>query len=467
MGAYLFVREGPNAGEVHRLGDDPVLVGRESTCVVRLRDPYVSRRHFRLEARGDEHWLVELGSRNTTEINGMPFEGNEYRLRKSDEILVGSTRIVFVPAAASGLPAEDDFMGMARTETFDSEAVGLELLAESPGMQRVQEHIRVVSPLDVTVLIQGESGTGKELVALALHAGSGRAGPLITVNCAAIPRDLVESELFGHEKGAFTGADKLRQGKFELANGGTLFLDEIGELPLEGQAKLLRVLETQRVTRVGGDEEREVSVRILAATNRDLHAMAKGGEFRLDLLYRLEVVKIEVPPLRDRPEDIGPLAKHFLRMFCARIGRTPLSLSDGAKACLEAHSWPGNVRELKNAIERAAIFCAGEIVGAEALQLTPADPDRSETDPALQPVSPADLTDRSTRAVWPRSTRCCASRSRARWPRPTGTRRRPPSCWGSRARASTTTWTGSTSGRGGVHPLPGSVGEGFTPSLVQ
>ena len=385
MAAYLFVREGPNAGEVHRIGDEPILVGRESTCGVRLRDPYVSRRHFRIDHRADGHWLVDMGSRNTTEINGLPFEGQEYLLAKSDEILVGASKIVFVPAEASGLPVEDDFLNLARTETFDSEAEAVEMLAESPGMQRVSQHVDVVAPLDVTVLIQGESGTGKELVALAIHGRSSRTGPLITVNCAAIPKDLVESELFGHEKGAFTGADKQRQGKFELADGGTLFLDEIGELPPEGQAKLLRVLETQRITRVGGDKELDVDVRILAATNRDLHSMAKAGTFRLDLLYRLEVVKIEIPPLRKRLEDVVALSEHFLRVFCARIGRAPIGLTDGAVERLQEHPWPGNVRELKNAIERAVIFCSGGSIAADALQLTPADPDSSETGRVLKP----------------------------------------------------------------------------------
>jgi DNA-binding NtrC family response regulator len=224
--------------------------------------------------------------------------------------------------------------------------------------------------VDVTVLLTGESGTGKEVLARALHARSPRGrGPIVSTNCAAIPRELCESELFGHERGAFTGALAAHAGRFERAHGGTLFLDEIGELPLEGQAKLLRVLEERKITRVGGTREIAVDVRIVAATNRDLHALVREGRFRADLLYRLAVAEVHIAPLRSRRDDIEPLARHFLALSDAAKKRGPLGFSAAAMERLRAHDWPGNVRELRNVVERASIFSQNPVIGPEALEL--------------------------------------------------------------------------------------------------
>ncbi|MEZ4417911.1 MAG: sigma-54 dependent transcriptional regulator, partial [Gemmatimonadota bacterium] len=234
---------------------------------------------------------------------------------------------------------------------------GTELIGISPAMEEVRRRVERVAPTDARVLITGESGTGKELVAAAIHGLSERRdGPFVRVNSAAIPRDLVESEMFGHEKGSFTGATERRRGRFELASGGTLFLDEVGDLSLEAQAKLLRALESRTIERVGGSSPIPVDVRVIAATNRDLVAATREGAFREDLLFRLEVVPIALPPLRERPADIRPLVAHALTRLRSRQGVRSPELGDEALAVLEAHDWPGNVRELFNAIERLAIL---------------------------------------------------------------------------------------------------------------
>jgi two-component system nitrogen regulation response regulator NtrX len=235
-----------------------------------------------------------------------------------------------------------------------------EMIGRSPAMERVREMIGRVAPTDARVLITGESGTGKELVASAIHFGSPRKErPFVRVNCAAIPRDLVESEMFGHEKGAFTGATDRRIGRFELAHTGTLFLDEVGDLGAEAQAKLLRAIEAKEIERVGGGKPIRVDVRIVSATNRDLTRAAADGTFREDLLFRLNVIPIEVPPLRERPDDIPALVAHFSTLHRARTGRRPPQWTAGALSLLAQYRWPGNVRELANIVERLAILHAG------------------------------------------------------------------------------------------------------------
>ncbi|MDO6444086.1 MULTISPECIES: sigma-54 dependent transcriptional regulator [unclassified Marinobacter] len=237
-------------------------------------------------------------------------------------------------------------------------------------MQRVFTLIRKVAPTETTVLVQGESGTGKELIARALHLLSPRATkPLISVNCAAIPESLIESELFGHEKGAFTGAVSARTGLIEAADGGSLFLDEIGELPAEAQARLLRVLQESEIRKVGSTQSRKVNVRMIAATHRNLKAMTRTGGFREDLYYRLNVMQIRIPPLRDRQSDILGLARRFLTAQGDKVGKPNLNLSPEAMRVLERHRWPGNVRELENAIERASILCDGDIITPSLLDL--------------------------------------------------------------------------------------------------
>jgi len=237
------------------------------------------------------------------------------------------------------------------------------ILGRSPAMLAMQETIATVAPTEATVLITGESGTGKELVARALHSGSARADkPMVTVNCAALAENLLESELFGHEKGSFTGADRRREGRFVQANGGTLFLDEIGEMPLPLQAKLLRALQEGEVQRVGSDAPLTVDVRVLAATNRDLREEVARRRFREDLYFRLNVISLEVPPLRDRGEDIPVLAAHFLERFAGRNRKSIRGFSPQAVDSLLRYAWPGNVRELENAVERAVILCNGDLI---------------------------------------------------------------------------------------------------------
>ncbi|HEX8904346.1 MAG TPA: sigma-54 dependent transcriptional regulator, partial [Longimicrobiaceae bacterium] len=246
---------------------------------------------------------------------------------------------------------------------------GEEMVGMSAAIQQVREMIRRIAPTDARVLITGESGTGKEVAANLIHAGSRRAGgPYVRLNCAAIPRDLVESEMFGHERGAFTGATERRRGRFELASGGTLFLDEIGDLSPAAQAKLLRALEAGQIERVGGGEPVKVDVRVLAATNRDLRAEVVAGRFREDLFFRLHVIPLQLPPLRDRREDIPLLVRHFLERSRIRNGLRPPRLSPSAVEALSRHSWPGNVRELANILERLSILHAGADVGAAEIR---------------------------------------------------------------------------------------------------
>ncbi len=238
-----------------------------------------------------------------------------------------------------------------------------QIVGSAPAMRRLFDVIERVADTDVTVLIRGESGTGKELVANALHYRSPRrARALIKMNCAALNRDLVESELFGHERGAFTGAVARREGKFEAADGGTLFLDEVGDMPLETQAKLLRAIQEKEIERVGGNTALKIDVRLLAATNHDLEAAVQAGRFREDLYYRLRVVEIPIPPLRDRAEDVPLLVERFLADAAARFQRPPKPLAEGAlRACL-THEWKGNVRELKSAVEQALLLAPGDVI---------------------------------------------------------------------------------------------------------
>ena len=252
------------------------------------------------------------------------------------------------------------------------------IVGTSKALQRMLRRVEAVADTPASVLVQGESGVGKELVAHAIHAQSPRAdGPLVKVNCASIPKELFESEFFGHVKGAFTGAQRDRVGRFQLADGGTLFLDEVGEIPLELQGKLLRVLQESEFERVGDDITRSVDVRVVAATNRDLEAEIVGGRFREDLFYRLSVFPVEVPPLRERDDDVIQLAQHFLEQTLREFGREPMALTKAQAEELRRYDWPGNVRELKNVIERAVILSPGK-----QLRLDLSMPDGTESAPA-------------------------------------------------------------------------------------
>ncbi|NOY70181.1 MAG: sigma-54-dependent Fis family transcriptional regulator [Deltaproteobacteria bacterium] len=251
-----------------------------------------------------------------------------------------------------------------------SRAIIDDIIGASPAFKKLIEMLAMVAPSEATVLITGESGTGKELMARAIHANSGRAdGPLITVNCAALVESLIESELFGHEKGAFTGAEKKRDGRFMQADKGTIFLDEIGELSKVMQAKLLRVIQEGEIQRVGGDRTLKVDVRILAATNRNLEKEVKAGKFREDLFYRLNVVNLAIPPLRERVEDIPLLAQRFLNIFKEKNRKKIKGFTPGAMDILLKYGWPGNVRELENAVERAVILALDEFIGEKELPL--------------------------------------------------------------------------------------------------
>lgn len=248
------------------------------------------------------------------------------------------------------------------------------IIGESGPMLEVLSLVRRVAPSEATVLIRGESGTGKELIAKAIHFGSARArGPLVKVNCAALPETLLESELFGHEKGAFTGAVASRQGRFEMANGGTIFLDEIGDLPLHLQAKLLRVLQEREFEKVGSSHPVKVNVRVLAASHRPLEALIKAGELREDLYYRLNVVTILLPPLRERRSDLSLLIDHFVRRFAAKNGKTISGLSPEGRDTLLRYDYPGNVRELENIIERAVVLTRDDVIGRGDLPITVQD----------------------------------------------------------------------------------------------
>lgn len=244
------------------------------------------------------------------------------------------------------------------------------LESRNPKMRRVTEMARKVAGSDVCVLIRGESGTGKGVVAREIHAASTRGdGPFSVINCPSLSKELLQSELFGHVKGAFTGAVKSQRGKIDETSGGTLFMDEIGDLPVEIQPKLLRFIQDREYERVGDPKTRQADVRIVSATNRDLESLVESGEFREDLLYRLNLLEIEVPPLRERPEDVEDLSERFLRFFAARHGREIHGFSDAAREGMLEYSWPGNVRELQNSVERAVILCDSKEIGPDLLRL--------------------------------------------------------------------------------------------------
>jgi DNA-binding NtrC family response regulator len=277
--------------------------------------------------------------------------------------------------------------GQVDTPALPESTQDTPLLGQSAAMQDLYKMIGRVAPTDMTVLISGESGTGKELVARAIHQHSLRAdGPWVALNCAAIPEALLESELFGHEKGAFTGATERKPGSFEEASGGTMFLDEAGELPLAVQAKMLRALQEREIRRLGGRESLPIDVRIIAATNRDLEGAVARGEFREDLYYRLNVIHVHLPPLRARLEDIPLLAQHFLSRYSRELERPVGGLAPDTLDTLSAHTWPGNVRELENTIKQALMTCRGYLIMVEDLRLSERPSPRAQETPQRDPL---------------------------------------------------------------------------------
>jgi DNA-binding NtrC family response regulator len=319
-----------------------------------------------ITAHGSEKVAVEAMKAGAEDYVPKPFDNDQIRLVVKRAL--DRTRL-----------ARENRMLLERVER----EYGFEnLIGSGPAMQRVFAAIQKVAETDLTVLVRGESGTGKELVAQALHQRSPRRDrPFVAVNCAAISAELVESELFGHEKGAFTGADARRLGRFEIANGGTIFLDEIGDMAPETQAKVLRVLQERTLVRVGGTKPIEVDVRVVAATHRNLEQEVARGSFREDLYYRLRVVELVLPPLRERAEDVPALALRFLAQVSERLGRAAPRLGDGALAALVRHGWPGNVRELRNAIEQAAVLASGPVIGEDDLRLDGAPANAAPAEP--------------------------------------------------------------------------------------
>lgn len=306
-----------------------------------------------ITAHGSERTAVEAIKAGAYDYLAKPFELDELRL------------VVKNALEARGLREEN---ARLKEELAAFKGSG-DLLGASEGMQKVYDLIAKVAATDITVLIRGESGTGKELVARAIHekSASRRHGQFIAMNCAAMPSELIESELFGHEKGSFTGAATQRKGKFEMANGGTIFLDEIGDMSLNTQAKLLRVLEERKIERLGSSHSIPVDVRVISATNVDLEKAVEEGKFRSDLYYRLRVVQINLPPLRERASDIPVLAAHFLKNYATKYGLKCTSIGSTALAKLTAYRWPGNIRELRNVIERSAVLAEGTTLQANDL----------------------------------------------------------------------------------------------------
>jgi DNA-binding NtrC family response regulator len=355
--AWFKVNKGKDAGKEMVLLKPHVTIGTLPENDLVLTDPTVSRRHAVVEEKTNGYVLRDLDSTNGTFLDGV-------RVREGypapDSIIrLGQTEISFSPLKEriENLKSNLDYFG--------------ELTGSSIPMREVYGILDRIAPTDVTVLLEGETGTGKELAAWAIHSHSRRANmPFVVVDCGAIATNLIESEIFGHEKGAFTDAVKTRQGAFELADSGTIFLDEIGELSLDLQPKLLRALDQRETKRVGADKPVTFNVRVISATNKDLEKEVKAGRFREDLYYRLSVVRVSMPPLRSRKDDIETIAVHLLAGLSSDIGKKITGLSPEASAALMAYPWPGNVRELKNVLGRAAVLCDGKKIEAKDLFLS-------------------------------------------------------------------------------------------------
>jgi DNA-binding NtrC family response regulator len=356
-GCALLVVDGPDRGARFESEKDLVRVGCAADNDLILHDPLVSRYHLEIKKDRDGFSIADCGSKNGTLIGQARIK--EAKLHGRTELIVGGTRILVEP--------RDQWIELEPSH----DARSGDLVGDSLPMRRIFTLIERVAPTELSVLITGETGTGKELVARAIHAKSKRAeGPFVTLDCGALPPTLTESALFGHEKGAFTGADRPSMGIFERGHGGTLFLDEIGELPLDLQPKLLRAIERREIEKIGGQASIRVDVRILAATHRNLEEMVKTGSFRADLYYRLAVIQARLPALRERRGDIALLAREFFqrhRLDLERSGFHARRLGASALARLEQHSFPGNVRELMNILQHAAFYAVREEVTPDEL----------------------------------------------------------------------------------------------------
>jgi two-component system response regulator AtoC len=380
--------------DVHPLFDDAVVnVGRDSDNIIRIDDASVSRHHLELHAAEDGAFVVDLGSSNGTLLvrNGANVDEEEegpstaHRLPHNQPVPLRVGDAVRVGPALIFL--------QLKTRTSQSALRAPALSGEppvlvDPEMKNAYELLSRAAQSDVSVLIIGETGVGKEMMAESVHLRSRRASrAYLQLNCAALPEQLLESELFGHEKGAFTGAHVAKVGLLESTDGGTVFLDEIGELSMGTQAKLLRVLEERMLLRVGSTKPRHINVRFVTATNRDLVREARAGRFRSDLYYRISGLVVRVPPLRQRPAEIEPLSAHFLRQFCKSLDQPEPQLSLEALAALRTHDWPGNVRELRNVIERAALMAGSDPIRREHILL-----DTPVLEPGAEPEAPTEVT---------------------------------------------------------------------------
>ncbi len=358
--AKLVVLDGPDKGKEVEINKSRCTGGRSIINDLVIADKSISGTHFEIAVRDDGYRLRDLNSRNGTFVNDLQIR--EVYLRPGVSFRAGQTTIQFSP---TGDIVEIE---LSKQDRFDK------VIGGSPVMREIFASLERISPSDLTCLITGETGTGKELIARGIHNASHRkAKPFVVLDCGSIPRDLIESTLFGHEKGAFTGAIGQQVGCFEQADGGTIFLDEIGELDISLQPKLLRVLEQREIKRVGGDRTVKVDVRVLAATNRDLRSEVNSGNFREDLFFRLSVVHCELPPLRERREDIPTIANIFLKEVASRRGSN-MSFGQDAMAALLAHTWAGNVRELRNVVERAGALSDGPVITRQDLTFGPGGP---------------------------------------------------------------------------------------------
>jgi DNA-binding NtrC family response regulator len=344
----VVVMSGPEAGKEVEITKPRVTGGRSMINDLVLADKAISGSHFEIVAADDGYRLRDLDSTNGVYVGDLRVR--EVYLKPNLTFRIGHWDLRFTPTQ------EIVEIALSKRDSFEH------VVGSSVKMREIFATLEKVAPSELTALITGETGTGKEMVARAIHVASPRKSkPFVVLDCGAIPRDLIESTLFGHEKGSFTGAVAQHQGCFEQANGGTIFLDEIGELPIDMQPKLLRVLENREVKRVGGDKTIKVDVRVVAATNRDLRMMVNNGTFREDLYFRLSVIQVELPPLRERRDDVEKLANLFIKDVGSR--RTmQMTFSPEAMAALQAHNWPGNVRELRNVVERAAALCDAAMV---------------------------------------------------------------------------------------------------------
>jgi transcriptional regulator with GAF, ATPase, and Fis domain len=387
----LTVERGRDKGVAIELDTDRATVGTTEGATLRLSDQSVSRMHFEVAARDEGFVVRDLGSTNGTVVEGLRVV--EAFLPPSARVEAGDTLVRFEVLASESEVALPNRFGA--------------LVGTSAVMRRVFATLASVAGGGATVLVEGETGTGKELVARALHDASPRKdGPFVVVDCGGLPATLIESELFGYERGAFTGAVTAREGAFEGADGGTVFLDEVGEMPTDLQPKLLRVLESRTVRRLGGNQTRPIDLRVVAATNRDLRREVNRGAFRADVFYRLAVVMVRMPPLRERPEDIPTLVEAMLQDMREKTGRR-FQVSARTMDRLRHHGWPGNVRELRNFVERSTALATGpqlgvtgmldeDLVGDALAGPSPAPP----VDPAGTPIVETDLPYKAAKGRW-------------------------------------------------------------------